>query len=140
MYIADVGHSEWEEIDVVPIDGGGYNFGWVTMEGSHCFSSPDCDSDGLELPVIEYPHSEGCSVTGGYVYRGAAIPELDGHYFYGDWCTGFIRSFRYVDGAVVDDRDWTDELGFSGQVNSFGPVRPRAHYDAGSPGDGRPSV
>ncbi|MDH5372412.1 MAG: PQQ-dependent sugar dehydrogenase [Acidimicrobiia bacterium] len=120
MYIADVGHSDWEEIDVVSLDGGGYNFGWLTMEGSHCFSSTDCDTDGLELPAAEYPHSEGCSVTGGYVYRGSAIPEIEGHYFYGDWCTGFIRSFRYVDGAVVDERDWTDELGFSGQVNSFG--------------------
>jgi glucose/arabinose dehydrogenase len=120
VFIADVGHSEWEEINVVPLEGGGYNFGWLTMEGSHCFSSAECESDGLELPVVEYPHPDGCSVTGGYVYRGPAIPEIDGHYFYGDWCSGFIRSFRYADGVAVDERDWTDELGFEGQVNSFG--------------------
>ena len=86
----------------------------------YCFSSAECESDGLELPVVEYPHPDGCSVTGGYVYRGPAIPEIDGHYFYGDWCSGFIRSFRYADGVAVDERDWTDELGFEGQVNSFG--------------------
>ena len=120
VYIADVGHSEWEEINVVPLADGGYNFGWLAMEGTHCFSSAECESDGFELPFVEYPHPDGCSVTGGYVYRGSAIPELDGHYFYGDWCSGFIRSFRYSDGVAVDERDWTDELGFKGQVNSFG--------------------
>jgi hypothetical protein len=120
VYIGDVGHSDWEEIDVVSLDGGGFNFGWASMEGTHCFSTSDCDTAGLELPVLEYPHSDGCSVTGGYVYRGAAIPELTGHYFYGDWCSGFIRSFRFENGAVFDEHDWTEELGFSGQVNSFG--------------------
>lgn len=119
MYIADVGHSEWEEVNVVPLDPVGYNFGWVTMEGSACFSG-SCDPTGLVLPALEYPHPEGCSITGGFVYRGEAIPEIDGHYFYADWCTGFIRSFRYENGAATDLRDWTAELGFSGQVNSFG--------------------
>ncbi len=120
VYVADVGHSDWEEINVVPLERGGDNFGWSIMEATHCFSSSGCSSDGLVLPVLEYSHSEGCSVTGGFVYRGSAIPELDGHYFYSDWCTGFIRSFRYEDGGVADERDWTDELAFSGQVNSFG--------------------
>ncbi len=118
VYIADVGHSEWEEIDVVPLDGGGYNFGWLPMEGSHCFLR-NCDPTGMVLPVLEYGHSEGCSVTGGFVYRGEAIPELAGHYFYGDWCRGWVRSFRY-DGAVTEQRDWTDDLGTVGQINSFG--------------------
>lgn len=119
MYVADVGHSDWEEINVVELAPVGHDFGWLSMEGAHCFQS-GCDPEGLVLPVVEYSHAEGCSVTGGFVYRGVAIPELDGHYFYSDWCTGFLRSFRYVDGEVVDATDWTEELGSPGQVTSFG--------------------
>ncbi|MEE8498067.1 MAG: glucose dehydrogenase, partial [Acidimicrobiia bacterium] len=65
-------------------------------------------------------HEFGCSVTGGYVYRGTALPELVGHYFYADWCNGMIRSFKYVDGQVTDERDWTTMLEGAGQVASFG--------------------
>lgn len=119
IYIADVGHERWEEINVVPIDQGGWNFGWLNMEGSACFQR-DCDPSDKTLPVVEYSHDDGCSVTGGFVYRGLAIPELHGTYFYGDWCSGFLRSFVYRDGAVVDDKDWTDELGFTSQPTSFG--------------------
>lgn len=120
MYIGDVGHEDIEEIDIVPIDdGGGYNFGWLPMEGSTCFVR-GCDPALYTLPVHEYTHDEGCSITGGFVYRGAAIPEIHGHYFYADWCTGFVRSFRFVDGRPTDHRDWTDELGTQGQISSFG--------------------
>ncbi|MDP2622520.1 MAG: glucose dehydrogenase, partial [Actinomycetota bacterium] len=65
-------------------------------------------------------HSEGCSVIGGYVYRGDAIPEMQGHYFYGDWCGGWVRSFRFDGAGAVDERDWTLEFGQIGQVQSFG--------------------
>lgn len=119
IYIADVGHERWEEINIVPIDRGGWNFGWLNMEGSACFQR-DCDPSDKVLPVVEYDHDEGCSVTGGFVYRGQSIPELNGTYFYGDWCAGFLRSFRYADGEVLDAKDWTDELGFSSRPTSFG--------------------
>jgi hypothetical protein len=73
-------------------------------------------------PVLEIRHDDrdrGCSVTGGEVYRGSAIPELDGHYFYADWCHGWIRSFRFADGDVADANDWSDDLEV-GMVSSFG--------------------
>ncbi len=119
MYIGDVGHERWEEVDVVSIDGGGYNFGWLRMEGSHCFSPRDCDPTGMVLPVLEYGHEDGCSITGGYVYRGSLIPELAGHYFYSDWCTGFLRSFRYT-GAASEQIDWSEQIGDVGMITSFG--------------------
>jgi hypothetical protein len=70
--------------------------------------------------VIAYPHAEGCSIIGGFVYRGAAIPELQGHYFYGDWCGQWVRSFRFENGVAVDEADWTNDLGQLGQIQSFG--------------------
>jgi hypothetical protein len=73
---------------------------------------------GLTLPVLEYDHSQGCSITGGFVYRGAAIPELAGHYLYSDYCTGFLRSFRLSSGQAVDQRTWA--IGSIGNVFSFG--------------------
>jgi len=120
LYIGDVGQETWEEINVVPLDMAGANLGWLTMEGSECFAASSCDDAGMMLPVVEYGHDEGCSVTGGYVYRGAAIPELDGHYFYADWCQGWVRSFRYAGGAATDESDWAEDLGRLGQVTSFG--------------------
>ncbi len=121
MYIADVGQQRWEEVNVVGLDeGAGSNFGWFTTEGAHCFSPSECDMTGLVLPVLEYNHDEGCSITGGYVYRGEAIPELDGHYFYADWCGLWVRSFRYENGTVTEEQDWSDDLTEAGQVNTFG--------------------
>jgi glucose/arabinose dehydrogenase len=80
MWIADVGQGSWEEVDFQPADSaGGENYGWNTMEGAHCFDPANgCDTSGLVLPVHEYDHSAGCSITGGYVYRGEAIPALRG--------------------------------------------------------------
>ena len=84
------------------------------------FHVQDCDLANYTSPVITYSHEEGCSITGGYVYRGAAIPELTGTYFYSDWCSEWIRSFKYVGGQVTEERDWTEDLGTLGQVNTFG--------------------
>jgi glucose/arabinose dehydrogenase len=92
LWIGDVGQGAWEEIDVVdPRRGGGMHFGWKTMEGRHCFDPPrGCDPAGLELPVHEYGHELGCSVTGGYVYRGRNLPALAGAYLFSDFCRGTV--------------------------------------------------
>jgi glucose/arabinose dehydrogenase len=122
LYIGDVGESRLEEIDVAPAaEGGGrgVNFGWNLMEGTTCFAAGSCDTTGLALPVTEYGHNEGCSVTGGYVYRGAAIPALRGHYFYADYCSGFVRSLRMAGGVATDLADWPT-LRPGGAVPSFG--------------------
>ncbi|HEV8454371.1 MAG TPA: hypothetical protein VGQ24_05745, partial [Gemmatimonadales bacterium] len=89
------------------------------MEGRHCFEHDQCDQTGLTLPVLEYSHSDGCSVIGGYVYRGAAIPRLQGTYFYADYCRGWVRSFRVEGGMAVEETDWP-ALRPGGQVTSFG--------------------
>jgi glucose/arabinose dehydrogenase len=120
IYIADVGHADQEEINVLPIAEGGFNLGWSDVEGTRCFHVQDCDLANYTSPVLTYSHEEGCSITGGYVYRGAAIPELTGTYFYSDWCSEWIRSFKYVGGQVTEERDWTEDLGTLGQVNTFG--------------------
>jgi len=120
IYIADVGQADVEEVNVVSLDDGGANFGWATMEGSDCFSPSDCDPTGLILPVYEYDHSDGCSITGGHVYRGDLIPELNGQYFFADWCSGWVRSLLYADGVVEKVRDWSADLPDAGSVNAFG--------------------
>lgn len=120
LYAADVGQAEREEIDFAPRSSdGGENYGWNRTEGSLCFGAASCDRSGITLPVEEYSHDEGCSVTGGYVYRGSAIPEIRGHYFYGDFCAGFVRSFRVEGGRAVDRRTWPD-LAPGGSITSFG--------------------
>ncbi len=102
LYIADVGQDRWEEIDYQPADSpGGENYGWRIMEGFHCFNPPsNCDQSGLTLPIHEYSHGEGCSVTGGYVYRGHEIPELVGVYLFGDFCSGTIWGLQQVEPGV----------------------------------------
>jgi glucose/arabinose dehydrogenase len=96
LYIADVGQNLFEEIHVQPATSpGGENYGWDTMEATQCFEPlTGCDAGGLELPVAEYDHSQGCSITGGYVYRGARYPELAGVYVFGDFCSGKIWGLR----------------------------------------------
>lgn len=111
-YIADVGQETVEEVNVVPYDEGGHNFGWPSFEGTVRFYDSDPASP-VTAPVFESQHDDtdrACSITGGMVYRGAAIPELDGHYLYADWCRGWIRSFRYDDGEVLDEADWSEQL------------------------------
>jgi glucose/arabinose dehydrogenase len=120
IYIADVGQAEWEELDVVSIDDhSGHNFGWLPVEGFECFLSR-CNPDDFTPPVLVYGHDEGCSITGGHVYRGPAIPELDGHYLYSDWCTGFLRSITFDAEGTLSEFDWTDHVGVAGQVDAFG--------------------
>ena len=118
LYIADVGESAHEEVDVVPATQGGLNFGWRIMEGSSCFGAATCNQTGLILPLIDYGHTAGaCSITGGYVYRGTAIAAIRGHYFYSDYCAGFLKSFRYENGVAVDQKDWGITMN---AVTSFG--------------------
>lgn len=96
LYIGDVGQGAFEEVNVQPAAGaGGENYGWDVMEGLHCFGAATCNQTGLTLPVAEYAHDGGnCSVTGGFVYRGAQYPALRGIYLYGDFCSGRIWGLR----------------------------------------------
>ena len=113
LYIGDVGQSAREEIDVgLASRRGGENYGWDLMEGSICHEPRNgCDRTGLTLPVVDYPRSEGSTVAGGVVYRGCRLPGYRGTYFYGDFGSGFIRSFRLVNGAATESRDVTGMLG-----------------------------
>jgi glucose/arabinose dehydrogenase len=120
LYVADVGQNQYEEVNFEPAGSpGGLNYGWRLMEGLHCFDPSDCDpaAQGLVLPVAEYDHSMGCSVTGGYVYRGAQFPTLTGVYLYADYCNGFIWGLRRE-----ADGSWSQaEMLQSGfRVSSFG--------------------
>ncbi len=89
LWAGDVGQNRWEEIDIIRKGG---NYGWNLREGRHCFLKSDCDSEGLIEPVAEYGHDQGCSVTGGYVYRGTPMPSLAGRYLYADYCSGKVWS------------------------------------------------
>ena len=123
LYIGDVGQNMLEEVDVgLASRRGGENYGWNIMEGSRCFRpSSGCPTAGLTLPVVEYGRADGCSITGGVVYRGCRTPGYQGTYFYGDYCTGLIRSFRLVNGQAQDQRDWTAALGRGiRNISSFG--------------------
>jgi glucose/arabinose dehydrogenase len=122
LYIGDVGQGDYEEVDVARLEPD-HNFGWSITEGLHCFSPRSgCDTAGLTLPVVEIAHGDSgaCSITGGVVYRGARIPELDGRYFYSDYCGGYLRSFVFADGRATDPIDFTDQVGTPGSVVSFG--------------------
>jgi glucose/arabinose dehydrogenase len=92
LWIGDVGQGAIEEVDRWRAGSrAGPNFGWRTMEASACFEPAEgCDPAGLVLPVAEYGHDRGCSITGGYVYRGSAVPGLAGTYLYADYCSGTI--------------------------------------------------
>src|SRR5690242_6428939 len=122
LYIGDVGQDAREEIDVsrAPSAGRGLNFGWRLMEGFACFNpSTNCDPGGLTLPVLDYPHAQGaCSVIGGFVYRGA-IASLKGTYFYGDFCAGLVRSFRF-NGQVTEQTEWSLLNAGPNSITSFG--------------------
>ena len=115
LFIGNVGQNAWEEIDHLPAGSpGGINFGWDFREGAHEYDgNPPA---GLTDPVAEYSHGEGgCSVTGGYVYRGS-MPEWNGIYLYGDYCTGFIW------GLILSDNGWQEQLLFDtdARITSFG--------------------
>ena len=128
MYIGDVGQWDWEEIDFESHDSkGGLNFGWNILEGNHCYKEHKlCESKDFTLPIFEYPHDanylktligwrqkdvNGCSVTGGYVYRGKNKPKLYGRYFFGDYCTGKVWSLKNNDqNGNIDIKEHTNEL------------------------------
>jgi len=101
LYIADVGQNAYEEVNFQPASStGGENYGWNFMEGLHAYRGQA--PDGLTMPVAEYSHEEGgCSITGGYVYRGPSLPGLNGIYFFGDYCSGYIWGLRRT-----ADGDW----------------------------------
>ncbi|MCS7222642.1 MAG: PQQ-dependent sugar dehydrogenase [Anaerolineae bacterium] len=119
LFIADVGQNKYEEVNFQPAESlGGENYGWDRMEGSHCFEpATGCDPSGLVLPIAEYDHSQGCSITGGYVYRGTRYPSLVGIYFFGDYCSGRIWGLRREPSG-----QWRMELLLksSVQISSFG--------------------
>jgi glucose/arabinose dehydrogenase len=122
LYVADVGQDAYEEINVTPL-APDLNYGWPITEGLHCFRPAEgCDTSGLTLPLLEVAHGDAgtCSISGGLVYRGEAIPEIEGHYFYSDYCGGYLRSFRHEDGEALDQTDWTEQVGVAGKVTGFG--------------------
>jgi len=93
LWTADVGQDKYEEIDIIEKGG---NYGWNIMEGLHCFDPPsNCDPSGLILPIWEYDHDAGRSITGGFVYRGVSVPELVGQYIYADFVSGRIWALQY---------------------------------------------
>jgi glucose/arabinose dehydrogenase len=114
LWVADVGQNAFEEIDLLPAAdeaGRGANLGWNEMEGAHPFEG-GTNPDGAVLPVFEYDRSEGgCSVTGGVVYRGSAIPALVGAYLFTDFCDGRLRAIRAAGGQTVDERTFDDVSG-----------------------------
>ena len=128
LWAADVGQNSREEVDLI-VPGG--NYGWNVMEGSECFSprgkalrlaqDRPCDPDGLEPPVVEYGHDDGCSITGGYVYRGSRLPRLYGWYIFGDYCSGKVWAFSRQSGDEDRTVDTLDELmNTSHNISSFG--------------------
>ena len=122
IWAADVGQNSWEEIDFVKP---GLNYGWNVMEGTHCYSgrrvkseqSPSCARTDLEKPVAEYGRVDGCSVTGGFVYRGTRHPSLYGAYIYGDFCSGKIWALRYDGNSVTDQMEIVDS---NLRISAFG--------------------
>ncbi len=119
IYIADVGQQMLEEVNVADADEAGLNYGWNVLEGSQCVDPGNCPRHGLFVPQLEYPRSDGISVIGGYVYRGSAIPEMVGRYFYTDFTGDWIRTFVY-DGEVSEHYDWSRAVKRPRYVWSFG--------------------
>lgn len=118
LYIADVGQNRYEWVHYRPAgEQGGENFGWPILEGFHCLSGATCDRAGLTEPVIDYDHSLGCAITGGYVYRGRQYPAIDGVYFFGDYCSGRVWAMSRDDAG-----QWqaTEMLQANIQLSSFG--------------------
>ena len=125
LYIGDVGQSQREEVDVAqaPNAGRDINYGWRIMEGLLCFNPPSgCNTAGLTLPKLDYTHDDGaCSIIGGYVYRGTKNSAVNGTYFYGDLCAGFVRSFQLQSGELGTQNTWPLLSPPAGQqITSFG--------------------
>ncbi|HSH76612.1 MAG TPA: PQQ-dependent sugar dehydrogenase [Longimicrobiales bacterium] len=122
LYIGDVGQNAVEEVSFQPSGSpGGENYGWRITEGTACYDPPSgCSSAGLTPPIHEYGHDEGCSITGGYVYRGSALPDLVGRYFFADFCSTWIRSFVVVNGTAQGVQDHSPDVGPVASISSFG--------------------
>ncbi len=115
LWIADVGQKAWEEVNRQSAGQGGQNYGWRLREGAHCYDPPvDCEQPGLVDPVHEYSHGQGCSITGGYLYRGRSLPALRGHYLFADWCAGKVWAL------APDSGEWQEILSDLGPITSFG--------------------
>ncbi len=121
LYIGDVGQNEREEVDLgLASRKGGENYGWNIMEGLQCYRpASGCNRAGLTLPIHDYGHDAGCSITGGVVYRGCLMPALAGTYFFGDFCSGSVRSLRVSGGRATDLRTWSGIAGLH-SISSFG--------------------
>lgn len=120
LWIGDVGQNAWEEIDFQPASSrGGQNYGWRCMEGNHCtnLSGCTCNAPNLVRPIHEYGHAVGLSITGGYVYRGCAIPDFQGVYFFAEYQTNHIWTLRYNGTTVTDLVERTVELDPAGALN-----------------------
>ena len=89
-----------------PGGAGGQNYGWNVMEGMICYGGGTCQSQGLTMPVLDYTHADGCSITGGFVYRGSGVRALAGRYLYSDYCSGWIRSLSLEGGQATDRQEW----------------------------------
>ena len=142
IYYGDVGQNKWEEVNYEPYTSkGGVNYGWSIMEANHCYDPKEnCTQVGLTAPILEYPNdanymivlggggqenSDGCSVTGGYVYRGTKIKNLMGYYMFGDYCSGNIWTFKVVNSKITDLQNRTEEINlgngeFTTYISSFG--------------------
>jgi cysteine-rich repeat protein len=134
LYIADVGQAAWEEVSVQPAEStGGENYGWRCMEGFACTgqSGCTCNSPALTLPTYVYANGgDDCAIIGGYVYRGCAMPNVRGTYFFADLCSGAIRSFRYENGTVGELMDRTGQL-----TPPAGPITSIASFGEGTDGE-----
>ena len=120
VYIADVARLGEEEVNIADASDPGINYGWDVMEGTACSEPPHgCDKSGLFIPQVVYGRDTGLAVIGGYVYRGTAIPQMVGHYFYADFIGGWIRTFLY-DGRVTQHYDWSRAVELPRFVWSFG--------------------
>ena len=118
LWIGDVGQGAWEEVDVARAGTSGENYGWNRMEATHCFRPQEgCDQSGLTMPVAEYSHSHGCTVIGGYVYRGSGQPPIAGKYLFGDYCSGTIWA---IDPTGDELREPTVVAQMDGSLSSFG--------------------
>ncbi|MFT4569306.1 MAG: cysteine-rich repeat protein [Hyphomicrobiaceae bacterium] len=116
LYIGDVGGGRREEVSFAPATStGGENYGWNIFEGTNCNQSSCPDpTTGFTMPVHEYPHPQGCSVMGGYVYRGCAMPDLQSTYFFSDYCAAFVQTFEVVGGVAAGLTDRTDDARSAG--------------------------
>lgn len=128
LAIADVGQNSLEEVSIVPVDDRFRNFGWPITEGFSCFQASDCDTTGITQPVLDVAHGDAgtCSITGGVTYRGSAIPEIAGQYFFSDFCGGWLRSVTVEPPYEVFE--WTADVGVPGQVVGFGTDRDGEMY------------